>query len=126
MFRKSSTFRDITACGPLKVSQRFGRTYRLHLACCLFYSLFFLRLFFDHENRDNMLLRNVVDIECTTLRYVPGDINFQLYIQLPSELLWNIFRVYNTMTNRAFTKSNIYAFIMLSTKNKYLETGPSQ
>jgi hypothetical protein len=27
---KSSAFWDITLCGPLKVSRRFGETFRLH------------------------------------------------------------------------------------------------
>jgi hypothetical protein len=30
---KSSIFWDITPCSPLKVNQRFGGTYRLHLQC---------------------------------------------------------------------------------------------
>jgi hypothetical protein len=64
---KSLVFRDITSCGPSKVSRRLGEICHLHfqsrrisqakLAAC-FHSDFLLGLFFDPED-EGMFLRNV-------------------------------------------------------------------
>jgi hypothetical protein len=58
---ESSIFWDITPCSQLKVNQRFGRTYRLHLqgrrsallTTCVHVG-FLLGLFFDPEDRGDM------------------------------------------------------------------------
>jgi hypothetical protein len=64
---KSSIFWDITPCSPLKVNWRFGGTCRLHpqgriisraLSANCFHAGFLLGLFFDPENRGNMVPPN--------------------------------------------------------------------
>jgi hypothetical protein len=56
---KSSIFRGISSCSPLKVNGRFGGTYlRLQAELC-FRAGFFLSVFFEPEDRGNMYLRNI-------------------------------------------------------------------
>jgi hypothetical protein len=69
-----STFWNITPCNPLKISQRFGKIYRLHLdginqarskhyaidfACQLFHTDFLIILFFNIEDGGDVFLRNI-------------------------------------------------------------------
>jgi hypothetical protein len=64
---KSTIFWDITPCNPLKLSRRFGGTYRLHLhpskkpalLVTCFHAVFFLGLFFDTEDGGDIFLRNI-------------------------------------------------------------------
>jgi hypothetical protein len=57
-----SIFWDITPCSPLRVNQRFGGTFRLHLQgsklATYFTLVFLLGLFFDTEDVGDMFLRN--------------------------------------------------------------------
>jgi hypothetical protein len=58
---KRSNFLAITPCTPLKVSQSFEGTFRLHLqgssiACYPFYAGFLLGLLFDPEDGGDMSL----------------------------------------------------------------------
>jgi uncharacterized membrane protein YciS (DUF1049 family) len=58
---KTSIFRDITPCSPLKLNRYFGGTSRLHLpllATC-FHAGFLLGLFFYPEDGGDMFLRNI-------------------------------------------------------------------
>jgi hypothetical protein len=67
---KATILWDLTSRSPMKFNRRFGETYCLHLwgrrinkaralfAIC-FHSGFFLGLFSDPEDGDNMFLRNV-------------------------------------------------------------------
>jgi hypothetical protein len=52
---KSSVFWDITPCSPLELKRRF----LLSLLAIRFHAGFLLGLFFDLEDGDNMLHRNV-------------------------------------------------------------------
>jgi hypothetical protein len=61
---KSSVFWGIIPYSPLKVSRRFGGTYRLHLQgesllATFSHAGFLLDLFFDPKDGDDMFLRNV-------------------------------------------------------------------
>jgi hypothetical protein len=50
---KSTIFWDIMPCSVLKINQRFGGTYRLHI-----HAGFLLDLFFDPEDGCDMFFRN--------------------------------------------------------------------
>jgi hypothetical protein len=55
-------FWNITPCWPLKVSRRFGGTFRLHFQALLdssFYAGFSLGVFFNPEYEGDMFLRKV-------------------------------------------------------------------
>jgi hypothetical protein len=60
---KRPFFWDITLCSMLKVSLRFGGTYRLHQvaqrSACKIHAVFLRDLFIDHEDGGDMFLRNV-------------------------------------------------------------------
>jgi hypothetical protein len=58
---KSIIFWDITPYSTLSVNRCFGGTYRLHLQGIVtcFHTGFLFSLFFDHEDRGDMFLRNV-------------------------------------------------------------------
>jgi hypothetical protein len=80
---KSSIFWNITLCGLLKFKRNFGGTFRIHLqdqridqvsrAFCLLHADFLLGLFFYPEDEGDMFLRNVVDFQGITCRYIPKD-----------------------------------------------------
>jgi hypothetical protein len=59
-------FWDITPCSPLRVNRRFGGS-----PYYLFHVDFLVGLFFDPKDRGNMFLRNVVDFQQATRRYIP-------------------------------------------------------
>jgi hypothetical protein len=66
---KSSFFWDMTPCSPLKINRLFGGTYRVHFQnrrktkqktkVKKVAAGFLPYLFFDHENGDDIFLRNV-------------------------------------------------------------------
>jgi hypothetical protein len=86
---KCTIFWGITPCVPLKANRRFDRTHRLHLhnrinriryqrectqLATFFQASIFLGLF-DTEDGGDMFLRNSIDFQRTTWRYIPDDSN---------------------------------------------------
>jgi hypothetical protein len=78
---KSSIFWDTTPCSLLKVngiSQARNQREIALLPTC-FHARFLLGLIFDPEEVGDMFLRNVVDFQRITRRYIPEDRILQLY-----------------------------------------------
>jgi hypothetical protein len=75
-----SVFWDITPCSPLIDSRHFGGTYcRALLSTCSHIGIL-LSLFFNPEDGGSMFLRNVIDFQQATQRYIPEDNTLSKFI----------------------------------------------